>query len=273
MLDISGAFDNVSHRRLRHDLRKRQVPLPLINWIASFLSDRYTTLELPEFSRPREQVHTGIPQGSPLSPILYLFYNADMMGQKQHSVNFGYIDDTSMLATGPSVAANCRSLALAFQECDQWAAKHASVFAPEKFALVHFECPREHHRSNVARARALAPGESPVTISDSDLDLGQGRIVKPSESAKLLGVLLDSQLRFADHLSQIDRKCSKSLQAISALGRSKWGLGTKGVVRFFGLDAPRHARHAVWPQAPTSNSHGNPTPGSPRHLRSVQNGL
>lgn len=57
-----------------------------------------------------------------------------------------------------------------------------------------------------------------------DLDHGRGRIVKPTASAKLLGVYLDSQLRFADHLVQIDKKCTKSLQAISALGRSKWGL-------------------------------------------------
>lgn len=217
LLDISGAFDNVSHIRLLHNLHRRRVPTYIVNWIKSFLSDRYTTLELPEYSHPREAVHTGIPQGSPLSPILYLFYNADLMGRKQYTTNFGYIDDTSILATSNSTRQNCQLLAKAFEHCDNWAAKHASVFAPEKFALVHFPPPkadRNDDRDDQAEAYI------------GHVDLGNGRTIRPSLSAKLLGVVIDGKLTFEDHIKEVDKKCTKSLQAISALGRSKWGLKT-----------------------------------------------
>ena len=42
LLDVTGAFDNVSHKRLLHNLRKRKVDERIVRWIASFLSDRHT---------------------------------------------------------------------------------------------------------------------------------------------------------------------------------------------------------------------------------------
>ena len=37
ILDILGAFDNVSHQRLLHNLRKWRIPPALTDWIGSFL--------------------------------------------------------------------------------------------------------------------------------------------------------------------------------------------------------------------------------------------
>jgi hypothetical protein len=79
LLDVSGAFDTVSHPRLLYNLRKRRVPTFIIAWVKSFLRDRYTELVLPDCTKPRFLTATGIPQGSPLSPILYIFYNADLV--------------------------------------------------------------------------------------------------------------------------------------------------------------------------------------------------
>ena len=78
LLDVSGAFDNVSHTRLLHDLRKRRVDEKTVTWIASFLSNRRTNIAIDGYRSTQYQINTGIPQGSPLSPILYLFYNADL---------------------------------------------------------------------------------------------------------------------------------------------------------------------------------------------------
>ncbi|OCT48581.1 pol-like protein [Cladophialophora carrionii] len=79
LLDVSSAFDNVCHQRLLHNLRKRRVPGVIVRWIESFVGERRTKIVLPQHRSDIITVNTGTPQGSPLSPILYLYYNADLI--------------------------------------------------------------------------------------------------------------------------------------------------------------------------------------------------
>jgi hypothetical protein len=46
---------------------------PPIQWVESFLADRKTIMVLLEGAMGEFNVKTGIPQGSLLSPILFLF--------------------------------------------------------------------------------------------------------------------------------------------------------------------------------------------------------
>jgi hypothetical protein len=101
LLNVSGAFDNVSHARLLHDLQKRRVNEKTVKWIASFLSNRHTSIVINSFQSTAYQINTGIPQGSPLSPILYLYYNADLIEEctnTPEAMSTGYINDVSILA-------------------------------------------------------------------------------------------------------------------------------------------------------------------------------
>ena len=140
LLDVSGAFDNVSRQRLLHNLRKRRVNPTLVRWIDSFLSDRSSTLKLQEYTAPSAPIQTGIPQGSPLSPILYLFYNADLIEacKTENTEAVGYIDDASILAVGPTAQRNCKTLKTIHRKAEKWALQHGSQFAPAKYELVHF---------------------------------------------------------------------------------------------------------------------------------------
>jgi hypothetical protein len=140
LLDVSGAFDNVSRQRLLHNLKKRRVNQALVRWIDSFLRDRSSILKLQEYTAPSAPIQTGIPQGSPLSPILYLFYNADLIEtrKRENTEAVGYIDDASILAVGPTTQHNCKTLKAIHQKAEQWALQHGSQFAPAKYELVHF---------------------------------------------------------------------------------------------------------------------------------------
>ncbi|KAF4311312.1 reverse transcriptase [Botryosphaeria dothidea] len=111
-LDVSGAYDNVSHPRLLHNLRKRRIGGRALEWIRSFLSERQTKLKLSDGAEACYGTPSGIPQGSPLSPMLYLFYNADLLETcaAQGVMVIGYIDDVNLLAVSSSTEENCRLL-------------------------------------------------------------------------------------------------------------------------------------------------------------------
>lgn len=102
MLDVSGAYDNVSHQRLLHNLRKRRLG-QLVPWVKAFLSNRSTRIRMPEGMSDRFPTPTGIPQGSPISPILYLIYNADLVEICGNGVtSSGWVDDVGFMAAGDS---------------------------------------------------------------------------------------------------------------------------------------------------------------------------
>ena len=86
-------------------------------------------------------IDTGIPQGSSLSSILYLFYNADLMEvKKRHKCMLatGFIDDTMYAAKDRSATINNEVLTKVHEEVMVWTKKHGSKFAIKKYQLIHF---------------------------------------------------------------------------------------------------------------------------------------
>lgn len=131
--------DELRFPGLLHNLRKRRVNPKIVGWTASFLSNRSTTLKLREYTAPSAPIQTEIPQGTIESPILYLFYNADLIEacKTQDTEVVGYIDDVSILAVGPNAQSNCKTLKKIHRRAEEWARKHGSQFAPAKYELVH----------------------------------------------------------------------------------------------------------------------------------------
>lgn len=205
MLDVSGAFDNVSHERLLHNLRKRGVSLQITEWICSFVKDRTTSLVIPEMTSDPISTPHGIPQGSPLSPILYLFYNADLLeittDQELQATSSGWIDDVNILVTG-DVITNCATLATLHNRAMEWAKRHASKFAHTKYTLIHFA-----KRHNDIQSLTLPNIEIP-----------------PSEVVKFLGLMMDKHLNWKQHLAYIEGIMTENLAALSSLASSTWGL-------------------------------------------------
>ena len=66
----------------------------MVQWINSFLKGRSTQLRFNGAMSERITTPAGIPQGSPLSPLLYMYYNADLLDIPKHrGISQGFIDD------------------------------------------------------------------------------------------------------------------------------------------------------------------------------------
>src|SRR6185295_2855011 len=101
MLDVKGAFDNVSKERLLNTMKNLDVPRNIIDWTESFTTNRRVVLSFDNERDDMKPIDTGIPQGSPISPILFLLYLRPLFDnvKRQYSSTLclSYIDDISIL--------------------------------------------------------------------------------------------------------------------------------------------------------------------------------
>ena len=166
-----------------------------------------------------------------MSPVLYIFYNTDLVEEidEEPTNCFGYIDDIHALACSRTAEENCRKLEAAYAKASRWPTTHASLWAPKKFGLVHFTAPsRREEAREAARVAARTPG-----ANHGPLVTLEGKVVEAKPVAKYLGVHLDRHLSFEEHLAHVSTATTKRLQAISAVGRSTWGLATQDLRRIY----------------------------------------
>ena len=176
-----------------------------------------------DFESSTEKVDLGIPQGSPISPILYLFYNADLLEESLDislSITpMGFVDDISLLTFSETTIRNVRNLKKAYRKCLNWARSHGSRFNPEKSELIHF----------IGRKRGAY--DTPITL--------EGEKIKPSKTIRLLGVYLDRGLTYKAHFEALNTKIPKLLSALKSVTASTWGTSL--------LDARKLYRGAIRP--------------------------
>ena len=197
--DVKGAYNGVYKERLLQRLTARGIPASLVRWIDAFCSKRTATILVNGHTSEKQQLsQAGLPQGSPLSPILFLFFNADLVQHKLNSKggSMAFVDDYTAWVTGPSAEANREGLQAIIDRALNWERRSGATFEGEKTALVHFT-------RNKVRATS-----APLTV--------KGEEVVPTDTAKILGVVMDTELRYKQHIA---KAATKGLRAAMALKR------------------------------------------------------
>jgi len=74
-LDISAAFDTISHKTLLHRLHAEfGLSSTALDWVCSYLSDRRQYVKIGQHSSGLFDCSYGVPQGSVLGPLLFAVY-------------------------------------------------------------------------------------------------------------------------------------------------------------------------------------------------------
>jgi ribonuclease HI len=209
--DVKGAFDHVSKSRLLDTMQRLHLHPAVIRWTDTFLSDRQIGLAFDGESEDLQPVNTGIPQGSPISPILFLIYLRFLFTtiQQRHpdTTTPSYIDDVACLVVGDSEEENCRKLEDIARTAFEWGDNNAVAFDDPKTELIHFH--RQRHSPQCS-----------VTLPN-------GTIIKPSPVVRWLGVFFDRKLSFKAHVDKKTASASRALQMTSRLKTSEWGLSSQ----------------------------------------------
>ena len=224
-LDVEGAFPNAMPARLAHNLRKRRIPLRYVNFVASMLENRTTLLKFDDHVSEALTLDNGIGQGDPLSMVLYQYYNADILEvpQGKNEAAIAYVDDVLILASAKDFTETHEILAdMMTREGGiyQWTKTHNSPIEHSKLALIDFA-----HRNNKKDRPNLE-------LPDSS--------IKPTTSAKYLGVMLDQHLDWKAQQAHAVEKGSKWAAQIKRVTNSSWGITPRYARRLYiGVALPR----------------------------------
>ena len=223
--DIKGYFDFVNHNRLINILRTKRIPLPMVRWTASFLEGREAAICLDGTRGEMKAVENGIPQGSPVSPILAAFYSAELLetfeipktqGRNRISLPddptpttlLMYVDDGKIYVSSDSLETNIWILQRAYARTETWLESVGLSIDKSKRELMHY----------TRRKKDNCPA---IRLQNAD---GTVSTIVPGSYVKWLGVQLDRKLRFDHHVKTLAARAENTVNGLTMLANTVRGL-------------------------------------------------
>ncbi|KAF0304847.1 putative RNA-directed DNA polymerase from transposon BS [Amphibalanus amphitrite] len=205
--DFSRAYDTVDHRLLRVRLLEQDIPLCFISWIWQFLRDRRARVELNGTYSDVRAFRAGLPQGSVLSPTLFLLWSAPLVAALQRvpgTTAYMYADDTAALCAANDIKTAKERAQRAADALSEWARSAKMQVAGEK-------------------TQALVLSQWARDATDCSLRVA-GKIVSAGDHLKLLGVTIDRLLHFGPHCRNLRQRVRPRTAQLRRLTGRDWGL-------------------------------------------------
>ena len=216
-LDVEKAFGNVWHNGLRLKIFQLDLPIKMMHWLSDFLVGRLIQVNVNNFFSNQINPNAGVPQGSVLSPLLFLIY-VNGLPTPHHKQNplSQFADDTAQWAFSLNIHIAAKRLQQDLLKLAVWFAKWRIKRDPEKTKVIIFS------RSILTRKTEL------------NLKL-YGETLKTYPQVKFLGITFDSQLNFKKYFDDILDRCNTRYHWLRLLANKTWGPSPATLIQIYKL--------------------------------------
>ena len=199
-LDLSKAFDSLSHYILLNKLQHYGLCDVALNLLKSYLTNRKQFVQYNEYSSDMKYSHNGVPQGSILGPLLFLIYINDLPNSSKLFNFLMYADDTTLYCCLEDITSEnkAHTLNIELEGVHSWLKANRLTLNINKTKYMLF-----------SKRKNNLPGEINLQINNND--------IQSVTEFNFLGLYLNSKLNWDTHINVIGKKISRAVGIIKKL--------------------------------------------------------
>ena len=198
-LDLSKAFDCINHDILVEKLFSYGIRGTVLKWIISYLNNRKQYVCVDKIYSQPADITVGVPQGSNLGPLLFLLYINDIQYASDIFSPILFADDTSLFLSGRDPVQLNHLMNSEMNKIEHWFQANRLKINASKTSLMIFKPKNKKIQDNIIK----------LYINDAE--------VTKVQSTKFLGVIIDENLSWKEHVDDITKKISKFIGILNRL--------------------------------------------------------
>jgi hypothetical protein len=216
LFDVKGFFDNINHACMTARLQNMGFSSELVTWAALLLANIKVKLCFNNILSEERVQPVGVPQGSPLSPVLSIAYTAPLLGKMANWNNSSlgmYVDDGLLFACTEEWEDITKLLWARYLVCVEWLTRSGLAVKADKTELLFFQKPYERN-----------PMPTPTHLILPQPEINSYFTVQPVDMLRYLGFFINRRLKWEPHVWIMCNRARTSIKALQVLGNSIRGL-------------------------------------------------